>query len=254
MSYLLDALKKAESERSAKDIESGDISHVIVQKPSNLPVWLVVLMASLLLITIWKLSVSSAVITNHENKSTETTSGETIGADDLEFLLKNEVVVATHKDSDSFELVGFIPVAPTQIKTPELDTYKLKAGEVLIAPGSSESLFKPEQTSNDDTDQINSRELNSSTEVNKLKVKQLAELTKYQLNKIPSLSLQSHLYSSVAEYSSVVINGSNYSEGDFINSEIIIKKINVDGIVISLGELLIELPKGISWVSQNNAK
>ena len=145
-------------------------------------------------------------------------------------------------------------MAPAQIKTPELDTYKLKAGEVLIAPGSSEPLFEPEQTSNDDTDQINNRELNSSTEVNTLKVKQLAELTKYQLNKIPSLSLQSHLYSSVAEYSSVVINGSNYSEGDFINSEIIIKKINVDGIVISLGELLIELPKGISWVSQNNAK
>ena len=254
MSYLLDALKKAESERSAKDIESGDISPVIVQKPSNLPVWLVVLMTSLLLITIWKLSFSSAGITNHENKSTETISAETIGAGDHEFSSKNEVVVATHRDSDSFESVGFIPVAPAQIKTPELDTYKLKAGEVLIAPGSSEPLFVPEQTSNDDTDQINNRELNSSTEVNTFKVKQLAELTKYQLNKIPSLSLQSHLYSSVAEYSSVVINGSNYSEGDFINSEIIIKKINVDGIVISLGELLIELPKGISWVSQNNAK
>ncbi len=219
MSYLLDALKKAESERSSKDIESGDISPVIVQKPSNLPVWLVVLMTSLLLITIWKLSFSVPDITNHENKITES-----ISAGDHESLSKNEEVVATHRVSEPSESVGFIPVEPKQIKKPGLDAYELKAGEVLITPGSSESLFMSEQDSNDDTNQINERELGSSAEVNTLKVKQLAELTKYQLNKIPSLSLQSHLYSSVAEYSSVVINGSNYSEGDFINSEIIIKK------------------------------
>lgn len=84
--------------------------------------------------------------------------------------------------------------------------------------------------------------------------KTLAQLSKPILNQIPSLSLESHMYSSVSEYSSVIINGQAYNEGSYLDSNIILKHINADGIVISVGNHLVALPKGITWVSTYHAK
>lgn len=82
-------------------------------------------------------------------------------------------------------------------------------------------------------------------------VKQLEQLSKAVLEIIPSLQLESHIYSSAESYRSVVINGRSFKQGQFITQDVILEKITEDGIVIEVASQLIALPKGISWVASN---
>ncbi len=78
---------------------------------------------------------------------------------------------------------------------------------------------------------------------------ELAQLSALMLKKIPTLMLESHIYSSAAEYRSVVINGQSYSEGMLLSVGVLLDEITSDGIVIKVGQQYVSLPKGISWVA-----
>lgn len=82
-------------------------------------------------------------------------------------------------------------------------------------------------------------------------IKQLEQLSKAVLQAIPSLQLESHIYSSAESFRSVVINGRSFKQGQFITQDVILEKITEDGIVIEVASQLIALPKGISWVASN---
>jgi len=84
--------------------------------------------------------------------------------------------------------------------------------------------------------------------------KDLSELTAQELAQIPSLNLASHIYSSAAEYRSVVINDQTYKEGDLIRAGLKLEEINQSGIVINIHGQKVSLPKGISWVASQNVK
>ena len=86
------------------------------------------------------------------------------------------------------------------------------------------------------------------------KPKDLSELTSQDLARIPSLNLASHIYSSAAEFRSVVINDQAYKEGALIRAGLILEEINQSGIVINIHGQRVELPKGISWVASQDAK
>lgn len=82
-------------------------------------------------------------------------------------------------------------------------------------------------------------------------IKQLEELSKEMLQYIPSLQLESHIYSSAEDYRSVVINGRSFKQGQFVSTDVVLEQITEDGIVINVGSQRIALPKGISWVASN---
>jgi hypothetical protein len=86
------------------------------------------------------------------------------------------------------------------------------------------------------------------------KAKDLSQLTAQELARIPSLNLASHIYSSAAEFRSVVINDQTYKEGALIRAGLILEEINQSGIVINIHGQRVELPKGISWVASQDAK
>jgi hypothetical protein len=82
-------------------------------------------------------------------------------------------------------------------------------------------------------------------------IKQLEELSKEMLQYIPSLQLESHIYSTAVDYRSVVINGRSFKQGQFVSTDVVLEQITEDGIVINVGSQRIALPKGISWVASN---
>lgn len=84
--------------------------------------------------------------------------------------------------------------------------------------------------------------------------KSLSELTPQELARIPSLNLASHIYSSAAEFRSVVINDQTYQEGALIRPGLKLEEINQSGIVINVHGQKVELPKGISWVASQDVK
>lgn len=242
MSYLLDALKKAEAERAS--LESGESGQTSVEqsKASVLPGWVVLVVVSLLSLTTYKLFFD----------------GQKEGVDELHELVVEDVSKSPMVATDTRPILGET-MAIHKTKEADVDSveevYQLKQGEVLIEPTTaSPSPVVVESKETRTKKEERSFQAPPLKAKNPNQPKQLAELTKSQLSRIPSLSLESHLYSSVAEYSSVVINGKTYSEGDYLSSQVIIKKIDANGIVISLGDLLVELPKGISWVSTNHVK
>ena len=230
MSYLLKALERAEEERLNLEVESTDAPQALSQKESVLPVWMVLIVITLLGVTIWKLfepSGSEVLTLTAQSKQAVSDAPDPIMPAQKPALVVKDGVIALDDAADSYEL---------------------KNGEVFIIPSSSVV------TENNKTpSELLSLKKPVSNKANN-KAKQLAELSRSELNMIPSLALESHLFSSVAKYSSVVINGGTYVEGDYINADIIIKKINAEGILISLGNLLVELPKGITWVSNKHVK
>jgi hypothetical protein len=194
MSYLLEALKKAELERNAQ--AEGEGSVLPVANPSaNLPGWLIFIVISFLIITLVKLFLPSTSIVEVEVEPT------------IEVLK-----------------VDVIPVSPV---IAVVDT--VKPLEVILAPPKSESEIIT-------------------------KVYELAELPKEILNMIPTLSLQSHIFSSAPEYRSVVINEQTFNEGMLINAQVVLQEITHTGIVINVAGRNVALAKGVSWVSSKHVK
>jgi hypothetical protein len=224
MSYLLEALKKAEEDRLKLD-DTPESLQLVAHSKSSLPVGLIVLVIIVLLATLVKLfSQPSGPQVNELPVESVTDSANVI-----ESVESNESVVS-NKSSQ----------------------YVLKNGETLIQPENIQNQ-QPIISSQQASQSIDQSQP-AVAKINSDQPRQLAELSAQELNKIPSLSLESHLYSTVAEYSSVVINGQNYSEGELLSLGVVLNKINSNGIVISVDGILVELPKGITWMSTSYAK
>ncbi|EAT10797.1 general secretion pathway protein GspB [Bermanella marisrubri] len=82
------------------------------------------------------------------------------------------------------------------------------------------------------------------------KIYTLMELDPQQLALLPSLELQSHIYSPRAEMRSVIINDRNYTEGDLLSANVGLKEITPKGIVLTVDEIKVYLDKGITWVAK----
>jgi hypothetical protein len=195
MSYLLEALKKAELERNAQ-AEGGGSVLPVANPSANLPGWLIFIVISFLIITLVKLFLPSTSIVEVEVEPTP--------------VFKADV----------------IPVSPV---IAVVDT--VKPLEVILAPPKSES----------------------ESEII-VKVYELAELPKEILNMIPTLSLQSHIFSSAPKYRSVVINEQTFNEGMLINAQVVLQEITHTGIVINVAGRNVALAKGVSWVSSKHVK
>lgn len=190
MSYLLDALKKAEQER--KQGEQSELPlYTEPEVKAVLPMWLVALIVMVLMATFVKLFVGG---------------NETEAVSDVHDSLSQGDVIQEDE--------------PLKVEVAPVESQKVDQGEKR----------------------------------NKQVVaKELSELDSVTLSKIPSLSLESHIYSPASQYRSVIINGQSYDEGALLASGVVLSEITQTGIIIKVGEQSVVLPKGISWVSTKHA-
>ena len=202
MSYLLDALKKAEQERKQ---DQGDkvMTPAVVSAPSSIPAAFIWVAVGLVLITgikmFWPAANDGEYINEQANQG-EVRQPMTQGA--------TQAIAATQNQGAA-------------------------------------------QKANDLHGQSNQA---PSNEVSVLPVKELMELDEKTLSKIPSISLESHIYSPVSDYRSVIINGNSYSENALLSAGVVLSEITKDGVTIMVGQQPVHLPKGITWVSTKHAQ
>ena len=202
MSYLLDALKKAEQERKQ---DQGDkvMTPAVVSAPSSIPAAFIWVAVGLVLITgikmFWPAAHDGEYINEQANQG-QVRQPLTQGA--------TQAIAATQNQGAA-------------------------------------------QKANDLHGQSNQA---PSNEVSVLPVKELMELDEKTLSKIPSISLESHIYSPVSDYRSVIINGNSYSENALLSAGVVLSEITKDGVTIMVGQQPVHLPKGITWVSTKHAQ
>ena len=197
MSYLLQALKKAEQERQAQ-AASQPVAVCQAAPVASIPSGLVVIVVLVLLITVVKWFDAPA--------STE-------------------------------ERVAAAPAMSAAPPEP--------AASVVNSP-----LNKP--VHKQESKPVNNSPVEQPPEP--AKVYELAEVPQEVLDLIPTLSLQSHIYSRAQAYRSVVINGQTFNEGMFIDAQVVLQEITNSGIVINVAGRQVALAKGLSWVSAKHVK
>ena len=217
MSYLLKALEKAEQERE-QQTHNEALPFAQSQEPSRLPVGLIAFVVIALGATFLKVMLPSA----HE-PVTEVVANDA-----------KEAVVTLHEEK---------PTMP-DVSAPDEQLIE----PILITPDRTEhrNLVEHSVPVKD-----SSVKMESSTEE---KILELYELPKNMLAKIPTLTLESHIYSSAAEYRSVVINGRTFKEGMMINAQVVLNSITNKGVVLDVSGQKVSLDKGITWVASSNAK
>jgi len=218
MSYLLDALKNAEHER--KQGEQSELPlYTEPEIKAALPVWLIAVIVTLLALTFFKLFFDG------------TETGEAVSVDDSE-MISERVEYSQIKSSAQSDLGES---NSTGIETSATVSDQLEGS---VAPKD-----------------VAPKDVVPKNVVPKNVVpKELAELDRGTLSLIPSLSLESHIYSPAADYRSVIINGQSYGEGSLLSADVALFEITQTGVVLKVGEQYVVLPKGISWVSTKHAK
>ncbi len=214
MSYLLDALKKAEQERLAAEMAVDSPIQAPVSTAS-LPGWLVLIVLAFLVITIIKLFSTDSQVMPFAEQTAEQEAKQTA-----------EPIVQSVR-------------APASANTQENIQNKLQENVPLT--DSEQVVIKPVIVPEDFS-------------LQKPKIFQLGELPKDVLDLIPTISLESHIYSSAAQYRSVVINERTFNEGMYISNQVVLQEITSTGIVINVAGRQIALAKGVSWVSAKHVK
>jgi len=78
---------------------------------------------------------------------------------------------------------------------------------------------------------------------------ELMALTAQQLAQLPSIRFQSHIFSSAADYRSVVINDRTLKQGSLLASGVRVAEITPQGLVLDIQGTLVALPKGQDWIA-----
>ena len=225
MSYLLKALKKAEQERELQAQEHLISKPVIAAASSSLPSAVVWMCSAVLVVTLVKLFMPVANEEIEVLDQVKEDRGLLVAQLPTSFVTKNEVV----SDLESLPSENIVEPKPKPTKPIEKRVVELAAVE---AP----------------KDKVEVIDVKPETPL------ELSELSKEVLSQIPSIALESHIYSSAAQFRSVVINGRTFNEGMMINSEVILNSITNKGVVLEVAGRKVALDKGITWVASKNAE
>lgn len=224
MSYLLKAMKKAEQERQAlQDAPVSTVETKVVSAGLPLPIVGVVLFVCAVVL-------AQVMFTGESEKAKDAVYSEELSG--------NEVVAVKDTVKPIINVASEKKVVPA--KPEQVDEF---SGFEVIRPNDSNA-----QTFESIEPQSVSVE---PQEFKEPEPKQLEQLSKAELNTIPSMQLESHIYSSAKDFRSVVINGRTFHQGDYFSPDVVLHQITEDGVVIQVNGQLLALPKGISWVASN---
>lgn len=233
MSYLLKALEKAEQERQQQPIQEQTTQTVVVQQSSLPKVFIFVALGvfGLVAYTVLKPSVPVA----GHNEIVDEMVEEELNAQSLASV---STQVKTNKApetqvADVAPVTVVEPAAKTDANSNQTETKdfnKVAAEESSVAVPESAPAISPEP----------------SVEPAPL---DLVELDSATLNALPTIRFQSHIYSSAADYRTVMINDRTLKEGMPISAKVRLKEITPTGVVIRVNEQLVALPKGQDWIA-----
>jgi general secretion pathway protein B len=222
MSYLLKALEKAEKEREQQTLNET-LLPTEVQVASRLPFGVIVFVVLVLSATLIKVFLSDS---KNQLALNEDESANSI----VKMVESKPIVQKSQPISQSLEPILISP-DPAYASSNTVGTDPLKA---LAEPEAKEVASVVEESLNEPLE--------------------LYALPKSMLAKIPSITLESHIFSSAAEFRSVVINGRTFKEGMMLNAEVVLSSITNKGVVLDVSGQKVSLDKGITWVAAKNAK
>ena len=221
MSYLLKALKKAELERE-QQVQGQVIAKPISVASSSLPSGVVWLCVAVLVVTLVK------VFMPLEHEEIE----PFVQAKEMDVLLATPLSV---------------PIIPKKKITHDLE----KSPSDLAGQPKNKEVMQIEEQVVEMQDPKNKAERIDDKPETPL---ELSDLPKDVLSQIPSIALESHIYSSAVQFRSVVINGRTFNEGMMINSNVVLNSITNRGVVLEVAGRKVALDKGITWVASKNAE
>lgn len=241
MSYLLKALEKAEQERQQQPMQEQAPQTVVVQQSSLPKVFIFVAlgMFGLVAYTVLKPSVP---VTAH-NELVDEIAEEELNTQSLASVsaqVKPNKAPETQA-ADVAPVTVIEPAAKTDTNSDQTETKgsnKLAVEEGSVVAADSVPAISPEPSPEPSVE--------SSVEPAPL---DLVELDTATLNALPTIRFQSHIYSSAADYRTVMINDRTLKEGMPISAKVRLKEITSTGVVIRVNEQLVALPKGQDWIA-----
>lgn len=209
MSYILEALKKSQQERDAITAEHPPvfIPAASISNSSKSGAQVFALLVGILLL---------AIIVFLAVRNTAITPF-------------TAPVIATEKTVHT-------KVVKTEIEPPVMLERAISPREI-VEVSSSASAPIPVQP-------VQQESLESKTSV-KVEERRLPALA--SLRKIPALVINSHIYSSIPSKRSVTINNRSQREGDYLSSDVLIKEITTQGIVIEVDGWPLNISRQQGW-------
>jgi hypothetical protein len=272
MSYILEALKKSELERERLDRSAGadealvSVEVTAAQGASSANLASRSLMLTYLLVVAVLVSLLVYLLLKPAEKVSLLSPN----------LVVNETLVQPPLNSESVEAgVDVSEVPMTAVSTVEvaiakvgvahvLDTNAVEINRrdrVLIQPKNTDSKVTEETSiikkvskkevgekkisEKENTKKLKLADEKSANEVSKvLSIEQAEESL---LDRIPNISITSHIYSSQAKRRSIVVNDERLVEGDFVAAKVQVKEITHQGMILNVNGSLLAVSRSRGW-------
>lgn len=251
MSYLLKALEKAEQERQQTPVDQQQPPAVVVQQATLPKAFIVIAVCFLLIIGYGVLKPDSPIQDTHEVASDAVTTPamKTLNPTAMQNSPSGQTPLMA--ESTPVNSNKTVSNQTDNLEKPMADGFGTGSGtdtgssiEKASAKGVAvNSQAKPQTIaqSKPQTDSVAAAELSRPLD--------LVELDMDTLNALPTIRFQSHIYSSAKEFRTVMINDRTLKEGMPLSSRVRLKEITPSGVIISVNQQLVALPKGQDWIA-----
>lgn len=263
MSYILDALKKSEQEREqgkVPDIKTVHHHPTPNQQPRQTP-WLYIILGSLLVVvgavSAWVFyphfpSVPVAGVTDQPESSPSVAAQQGLQqaqADAVTAPKKQMAAQAPVKPAPTPHQSK--PVASPKKKPSKPNVIFLKkeippdqmySTQPYHPSGNAASNHKQASSAGSDNKQTTSVPPAKNPDI-----VDVADLPSDVRRRLPDISFTGHVYSSVPSRRSVIINGKQMREGEFLNGDLKLERITSKGAVFSMGDIWFRLTAMQDW-------
>ncbi|RDH83009.1 MAG: hypothetical protein DIZ80_12160 [endosymbiont of Galathealinum brachiosum] len=218
MSYILDALKKSDSERKRGDVPNLQTVHIPINADQPTP-WALYGFISVLLLV---LAFVIGLVISDKEPVTIIQVAET--GRQIKPVLKPVLKEASRVNKNSeLQYSKKIPQKITEQKTSQLKAARIE----VTQKRAKEPVIELQQTNRVQVESVVALPDISN-------IPYLHELPEYQQQSVPEMHFAGHVYSTSAQSRSIIINNSAMSEGDTVVQGINVVKITSSGVVFSL--------------------
>lgn len=132
-----------------------------------------------------------------------------------------------------------------QIKPAKTLTTKIEMVERVISPPEVQTVVEAENLLDSESKEAAKKEDDNGRQTAAVQERRLPPLD--SLRKIPALIINSHIYSSLPEKRSVTINNKTQREGDYLTSDVFIKEITAQGLIIEVDGWPLNISRQQGW-------
>lgn len=132
-----------------------------------------------------------------------------------------------------------------QIKPTKTLTTKIEMVERVISPPEVQTVVEAENLLGSESKEAAKKEDDNGRQTAAVQERRLPPLD--SLRKIPALIINSHIYSSLPEKRSVTINNKTQREGDYLTSDVFIREITAQGLIIEVDGWPLNISRQQGW-------